>query len=599
MVSTRLRKLLPILLVVCLMMTMSAFGGKALATNSSTGGSVVMEGVGQGKHGDIKVEVSFSDNKITDIKVMEQKENPVLAEPVFKQLKENVMTANSPEVDVISGSTVTSKGYLEAIRNAIKKSGLTLAVAGAASNTQKTKEAADQTYDVVVIGAGGAGFSAAIEAKKAGASVVMLEKMPTVGGNTLISGGEMNAPNNWVQRALGITGDSADLFYEDTMKGGDNLGTPKMVRILADNALASAEWLRDDIKVQFLPDHLFQFGGHSKQRALIPVGQTGAEMITKLKAKADTDKIVIKTNMKAETLLTNDQGKVTGVTATSSTGDKITFHANKGVVLATGGFGSNIEMRKKYNPEMDEKYMSTDSPGSTGDGIVMAEAVGAQLTNMKYIQTYPVCNPVTGVISLVADSRFDGAILINQKGKRFVEELERRDVISRAILAQPGSYTYQLWNQQIADISKTNEVHKDEYDQMVKQGVLYKAKTIEDAAKFFKIDVKTLKATINKVNKYAKTGKDLDFHHRAGLKSLAKGPYYIQKAVPSVHHTMGGLVIDEKTRVINEKGEIIPGLFAAGEVTGVIHGTNRLGGNAIADIITFGRIAGQNVAAKN
>lgn len=595
---TYTKQLVSILLVVSLMLMLAACAEKDAVT-SDAGGTRVVEGIGQGKHGDIKVEVTFADNQITDIKVVEQKENEVLAEPVYTQLKEVVIAANSAEVDAISGSTVTSNGYLEAIQDAITKSGLTLAAAGAASSTGQNQEEAEQTYDVVVIGAGGAGFSAAIEAKQAGASVVLLEKMPTVGGNTLISGGEMNAPDNWVQRALGIDDDTADLFYEDTLKGGDHLGSPEMVRILADNALASAEWLRDEIKVEFLPDNLFQFGGHSRKRALIPVGHTGAELITKLKAKTDADKITIKTNMKAESLLTNDQGKVTGVTATSGSGDKITFHANKGVVLATGGFGSNVEMRKKYNPELDEKYMSTDTPGSTGDGIVMAEAIGAKLTNMQNIQTYPICNPETGVISLVADSRFDGAILINQEGKRFVEELERRDVISKAILAQTGGYTYQFWNQEIADISKTHEVHKDEYDQLIKQGLLYKADTVEDAANFFKIDVAELKATMKKVNEFAKTGNDLDFHHRAGLKSLENGPYYIQKAVPSVHHTMGGLVIDEKTHVLNDKGAIIPGLYAAGEVTGVIHGSNRLGGNAIADIFTFGRIAGQQVVAEN
>lgn len=595
------KRILAMLLAVCLVLMTAACGGTEIpsANNSEDAGTKVVEGVGQGKHGDIKVKVTFTDNQITDIEVVENKENEVLAEPVYTQLKEVVIAANSPEVDAISGSTVTSNGYLDAIKDAIAKSGLTLAAAGAAANNAQSKEAAEQTYDVVVIGAGGAGFSAAIEANQAGAQVVLLEKMPTVGGNTLISGGEMNAPNNWVQQKLGITDDTADLFYEDTLKGGDNLGTPEMVRILADHALESAEWLRDEVKVEFLPDHLFQFGGHSRKRALIPVGHTGAELITKLKTKTEERGVTIKTSMKADALITNDEGRVTGVEATDASGNKIIFHANMGVVMASGGFGSNIEMRKKYNPEMDEKYMSTDTPGTTGDGIVMAEALGAKLANMEYIQTYPVCNPETGVISLVADSRFDGAILINQEGERFVEELERRDVISKAILAQTGGYAYQLWNQTIADIGKTIEAHQDEYDMLVKQGLLYKADTLEEAAKFFDVDIDTLKATVKKVNQYASTGDDLDFHHRGGLVSLETGPYYIQKAVPSVHHTMGGLVIDEKTHVINEEGSIIPGLYAAGEVTGVIHGTNRLGGNAIADIFTFGRIAGQQVVAEN
>ncbi|MCG7408442.1 flavocytochrome c [Paenibacillus sp. ACRRX] len=591
---TQATKLLSVVLILCLAFSLSACGSTD-NTASKSEGAVKEIGVGNGKHGDIKVEVTFADGKITNVDVLEQKENEVLAEPVYTQLKDSVIQANSAEVDAISGSTATSKGYLEAIQDAITKSGLTLAAGSAVGNSKSTEET-DQTFDVVVIGAGGAGFSSAIEVKKAGASVVILEKMPTIGGNTLISGGEMNAPNTWVQQALGIKDDTPELFYQDTMKGGDNLGKPEMVKILAEQALASAEWLRDEIKVEFLPDHLFQFGGHSRKRALIPVGHTGAELIKKLKAKTDELQIPVKTSMKAENLLMDASGRVNAVEATSKDGQKITFHANKGVVIATGGFGSNVEMRKKYNPVLDESYMSTDTPGTTGDGIVMAQELKAGITNMENIQTYPVCNPKTGVISLVADSRFDGAILINQSGQRFVEELERRDVISKAILAQEGKYAYQFWNQHIADIGKTIEVHQDEYDQLVKDGLLYKANTIEEAAKFFKVDPKALQDTVNKVNAYAKTGKDLDFKHRSGLVSLEQGPYYIQKAVPSVHHTMGGLVIDKDTRVLAEDGNVIPGLYAAGEVTGVIHGANRLGGNAISDIITFGRISGQNIA---
>ncbi|GGG19877.1 flavocytochrome c [Paenibacillus aceti] len=592
----KLRSVGSIILILSLVFMLAACGGNKNnnASNAGKDGIITSIGEGDGKHGTIKVEVSFENNEIKDIKVLEQKENEVLAEPVFKELKDTIITSNTAEVDAISGSTVTSNGYIDAVKDAIAKAGLTL-VAKQAAGKDGAEEAAEQTYDVVVIGAGGAGFSAALEAKQAGASVVLLEKMPSVGGNTLISGGEMNAANTWVQEKMGIK-DSVDLFVEDTLKGGDNVGDPEMVRVLAENATAAAEWLKNDVKVNFLEDNLFQFGGHSVKRALIPEGHTGAELITKLKTKLDEMGIDLKTNTKADKLLADESGKVTGVEATGANGNKITFHANKGVVIATGGFGSNVEMRKQYNPEFGEKYMTTDAPGSTGDGIVMAQDLGAALTNMESIQTYPVCNPETGVISLVADSRFDGAILVNQSGKRFVEELERRDVISRAILAQPGGYAYQLWNQDIGDISKTAEVHKDEYDMLVKQGVLYKADTLKEAAEFFKIDPEALQETIDRVNKFAKAGKDEDFNHRAGLKDMSKGPYYIQKAVPSVHHTMGGLVINKTTQVMNEKGEPIPGLFAAGEVTGVIHGTNRLGGNAIADAITFGRIAGQEVA---
>ncbi len=583
-----LKKLFSLLLVVTMLFTLIT------GCTSSNSEAKKYIGEGQGKHGTLKVEVTVEKDKIKDIKVLESKENIVLSEPVFSRIKNLMIDKNNANVDAVSGSTVTSQAYITAVQAALKKAGLKLSDTKIAVEPVKEKETT-QEYDVVVIGAGGAGFSAAIEAKNAGANVVILEKMPSIGGNTLISGGEMNAPGNWVQKNLNITNDSADTFYKDTVKGGDNKGIPELVKVFADNALASAEWLRDYVKVKFLEDQLFQFGGHSVKRALIPEGHTGAEMISKFKTKADELKIPIKLETKAEELIA-EGGRVVGVKAKNAAGQDLVFKAKKGVVIATGGFGSNVEMRKKYNPEMDEKYLTTDAPGTTGDGIVMAEKLNAATMGMEYIQTYPISNPKTGLISLVADSRFDGAILINQEGKRFVEELERRDVISKAILAQTGKYTYQLWNQDIDNISKTISVHKDEYDELIKEGLLYKADTLEDAAKFFNIPVENLKATVERVNEFAKTGKDLDFNYRGKFVSLEKGPYYIQKAVPSVHHTMGGLVIDATAKVKTNDGKVIEGLYAAGEVTGVIHGTNRLGGNAISDIVTFGRIAGKNAA---
>lgn len=554
----------------------------------------VFEGTGNGKHGDIKVEVTMKDNHIEDIKVLNHGENKVLAEPVYEELEQTIINQNSTEVDVVTGSTATSEGYLEAVNDAVKKSGMTLVASKKVSNKSE-KEPTEQTFDVVVVGSGGAGFSAAIEAKEAGKSVVLIEKMPAVGGNTLISGAEMNVPNNWVQEKLGIKGDSPEKMAEDTIKGGDELGDPHMIQVMTENALDAATWLKDDIKVEFLDDQLFQFGGHSYKRALIPKGHTGQEVITKFRAKADKLEIPIKLNTTAKELI-QENNRITGVKAENKEGQMITYKAKNGVVLTTGGFGSNVEMRKKYNEKMDESYMSTVTEGSTGDGIIMAEAVGADLTNMENIQTYPICNPKTGVISLLADTRFDGAILVNQEGKRFVEELERRDVISNAILEQTGGYTYQLWNDDINKISGTMKVHEAEYEELLKQKMIVKADTLEEAAAFFDIDIQNLKETVKKVNQYAKDGKDKEFNHRGELVSLAKGPYYIEKAAPSVHHTMGGLVINDKTEVLNKDGQPIPGLYAAGELTGVIHGSNRLGGNAITDIIVFGRIAGQEVS---
>lgn len=557
---------------------------------------VTTQGTGVGKHGDVTVAVTFDSGKIKDIKIVKQQENPVLAAKVFTDLKQHVIDTNSVQLDAISGATFSSKGFLDAVADAAKKAGVTLSKADKKAIKKAVKALPkESSYDVVVIGAGGAGFSAAIEAKNAGANVVLLEKMPAVGGNSLISGAEMNAAKNWVQPKLGINDDSPELHAEDTYKGGDMKGDMNVIKVMTHNALDAAKWCRDYLGVRFEDDNLFFFGGHSRKRALIPVGHTGTEFITKFQAKADELGIPVITNMKAEELIKDKSGRVVGVKATMNSAS-YTFNAKGGVVLATGGFGANPEMVKKYNPKIDERFKTTDAPGTTGEALYMAERAGAQLVNMGYIQTYPICDPISGVIELIADARFDGAIMLNQEGKRFVEELQRRDVLSEAILKQTGGYCWVLWNDKIGSISNTVKEHPPEYEAFTKQGIMATCDDLKCVADFTKIPFDSLKGTVNRVSSMTGKGNDKDFNHRSGLVDMTQGKYYVIKAVPSVHHTMGGVRINEKAQALTAEGKVIPGLWAAGEVTGVTHGTNRLGGNAYTDIIVFGRIAGKAAA---
>ena len=568
----------------------TVFAGGAMAA------AVTAEGTGVGKHGDVTVAVTFDGGKITDIKVVKEQENKVLARGVYTDLKDQVIATNSADLDVISGATFSSKGFLDAVKDAAKKAGVTLSKADKKAIKKVAKDLPkNSSYDVVVVGAGGAGFSAAIEAKNAGANVVLLEKMPAVGGNSLISGAEMNAAKNWVQPKLGINDDSPELHAEDTYKGGDMKGDMKVINVMTHNALDAALWCRDYLGVRFEDDNLFFFGGHSRKRALIPVGHTGTEFIAKFQAKADELGIPVITNMKMTDLILDKDGRVSGVKATMN-GAEYTFNAKGGVVLATGGFGANKEMVKKYNPKIDERFMTTDAPGTTGEALYIAEKAGAELVNMGYIQTYPICDPISGVIELIADSRFDGAIMLNQEGKRFVEELDRRDVLSEAILNQTGGYCWVLWNDNIGKISNTVGTHTTEYDAFTKQGIMATCDDLKCIADFTKIPFDQLKKTVDRVTSMAGKGNDKDFHHRGGLMDMSQGKYYVIKAVPSTHHTMGGIRINEKAQALTKEGKVIPGLWAAGEVTGVTHGTNRLGGNAYTDIIVFGRIAGKAAA---
>ena len=578
-------------LMLCAALSISAFGVEFKE------GTYV--GEAKGYRGEVKVEVKTSKNKIEEVKVIKNTDTPIISESAAKKVPEQIVKYQSLRVDGVSGATGTSRALTSAVRNALKNSGADLKELNKKPVIEAKKLVKEtQNKDVVVIGAGGAGLVAAIEAKNNGAkNVIVLEKMAFAGGNTLISGGEYAAPNNWVQVKKGLK-DSNDAFYNDILKGGDNEGDPKLVRVLADNALSGAEWLKDYINMTFEDRQMF-FGGHSVERSLVPQGSTGVEMISKLLAKAEELNIPVLYETPATELIV-DKGRVTGVKAVSE--DKeYTFLAKDGVILATGGFGSNLEMRVKYNKDVDENILSTNTVGITGDGITMAEKIGAQLEDMPFIQTYPTCDPISGALLYFGDVRLvGGSILVNQEGKRFVEELERRDVISMAIKNQTGNAAYQFCDEAQVKLSGVAEHHADEVNYLFNNKLLVKADTIKEAADFFGIDATELEKTVAKYNQYAKDGKDLEFNKRGKLTPFeAKGPFYIMKAVPAVHHTMGGIKIDENARVINTKGEVIKGLYGAGEVTGDIHGTNRLGSDAIADITVFGRIAGQNVVKDN
>ena len=580
-----MKKLISVLLSMLLVLSLTVTGLAADGT---------FQGEGAGKGGMITVEVTVENGELSAINVLSHGETPGFAD-ALGTVSAAMIAANQVDVDGVTGATLSSNGLKAAVTAALASAGITpdqlnaKAVAEAVSD----REAA-YTADVVVVGAGGAGLAAAITAAENGASVILVEKMSNVGGNTLISGGEMAAPGNWMQEKEGIA-DDVETFYNDVLKGGDNEGDPELIRVLAENALDGALWLRDDINVTF-EDYMLFFGGHSIKRSLVPLNASGVELIQKLNAKAESLGITIHKGTRATKLEMTD-GKVNTVKADYN-GQEITYTANKGVVLATGGFGSNIEMRKQYNPQMDEKILSTNSVGSTGDGVVMAQELGAQVVDMQFIQTYPTCDVETGALLYVGDVRLEGrSILVNLEGKRFVEELERRDVISLAVTEQTGGVSYMFWDEASMVASGVAASHQQEYDDLIRRGKLVKADTIEEACAHFGINAEELKATVERYNQYAADGKDLEFNKRGTLTAFGEGPYYIMVSTPAIHHCMGGLKINTSAQVIDTEGNVIPGLFAAGEVTGDIHGTNRLGSDAIADIIVYGRIAGENAAA--
>lgn len=457
--------------------------------------------------------------------------------------------------------------------------------AGELDATAGATRYADQNADIVVIGAGGAGLTAAIQAVQDGAAnVVVVEKMPVTGGNTIRSTGGLNASGTKYQQADGIE-DSVALFVEDTMKGGKELNNKDLVTTMAENSAAAVDWVNDiggDLSV------VGMFGGASVKRIHRPsdTSAVGPMLMKALNEKAAALGIPVILNTTAAEIVTAEDGGVSGVWVTGPVG---TYLINaKAVILATGGFGANAEMVEQYSPAL-KGFGTTNHAGATGDGIKMAEELGAAFVDMEQIQTHPTVNPDTQTM-YTEGVRGNGAILVNKEGLRFVNELETRDVVSAAILEQTDGQCWMVFDQAVRDSLKAIESY-------LSAGIVFEGETVEELAAQTGVPADALAQTLTAYAGYADAGQDPDFG-RADMEARLDTPkYYACLCAPAIHHTMGGVKIDTKTEVLTADGSAIPGLFAAGEVTGGVHGANRLGGNAVTDIVVFGRIAGSGAAA--
>lgn len=443
------------------------------------------------------------------------------------------------------------------------------------------------TTDVVVVGGGGAGLSAAIAAREKGANVVLVEKMLMLGGNTNYATAGINAADTKLQKKLGIE-DSAELFYNDTMKGGKNVNNPELVKKLTTDSANIIDWLTE--RGADLSEVVFT-GGQSAKRTHRPAGgqAVGPVIVDALAETAEKDGIDVRTESEVTKLIKTGD-KVTGVEVKHK-GETYNITA-KAVVMATGGFGANAKMVAEYKPSL-EGFGSTNSPAITGEGIKMVKAVGGDLVDMTEIQTHPtVVHKKTAMITEAV--RGEGAILVNREGKRFVSELETRDVVSKAELEQTGKSAFLVFDQEVRE--KLGAING-----YVRKGFTVEGATVEELAGKIGVDAKGLVDTMAKYNGYVKAGEDKDFGKTALPRELVKAPFYAIEVSPAVHHTMGGVRINTNAEVLTADGKVIPGLFAAGEITGGVHGANRIGGNAVTDITVYGKTAGENAAdfAKN
>ena len=619
-----MKKILALILAVCMVFSMGAVVQAAAVSGEFTGSAM-------GFGGEVTVTLTLADGKITACTATGDKETTGVGSVVIDTFPAIVAESGSIAVDAVSGATFSSNAFAEAAAAALTAAGLN---PDDYKTAIETAAGEDRTVDVdvVIVGAGGAGMTAAIAAAGDGLNVVVVESQAMVGGNSVRSTGGMNAaktplqdnntfgeeagvektliaaegyPDNEAITALAATVseqweaykanpegyfDSVELMELDTMIGGKGINDPELVKTLCENTADSITWLES---VGAPLTSVGAFGGASVKRIHRPVnaeGKTvsvGAYIVPILEKNLTDAGVEVILNTTVDTILTDDSGAVCGVTGVANDGSKLTVNADA-VILATGGFGANLEMVVSYKPEL-EGFMTTNASGIQGQGILMAQALGAATVDMEQIQIHPTVEANTAAL-ITEGLRGDGAILVNAEGKRFIDEVGTRDVVSAAEIAQTGSYGYLIVDQAMVDASSVIQGY-------IKKGFTTQGDTYEALAAELGMDEAAFAETMNAWNACVEAKSDPEFGRTSFANPLNTAPYYAIKVTPGVHHTMGGLKINSATEVLTEDGTAIPGLFAAGEITGGVHGANRLGGNAVADFVVFGRIAAESAAS--
>ena len=618
---------------------LTACGGGSSSSTAASAGSGDAAGGVSGEFtgtatgmGEVSVTITLTDGVITGCEIVGDSETEGIGSVIVENAPEEIVSGNKGAIDVVSGATITSNAVNEALAAALAAAGLDAADFTGSGDAAAAEDRVVDT-DIVIVGAGGAGMTAAIAAANEGKNVVIVESQAMVGGNSVRSTGGMNAAKTpaqdenefaesagvektletaasewagneaitaladtvagqWAEYQANPVGyfDSVELMELDTLIGGHGTNDPALVEALCSNSADAIAWLSEQgIELTSVSS----FGGASVKRIHRPVdseGKTisvGSYMIPLLQSKCEELGVEILLNTTANKILTDADGAAVGIEATDKNGAAVTVNA-KAVILATGGFGANLDMVVEYKPDL-AGFMTTNAPGAQGQGIDMAVAIGAGTVDMDQIQIHPTVEANTAAL-ITEGLRGDGAILVNAEGNRFTDEVGTRDVVSAAEIAQTGSYSWLVIDQAMADASSVIQGY-------IKNGYTVTGETYEELAEAMGVDAAAFAATMDKWNAAVAAGVDEEFGRTSFANPLDTAPYYAIKVTAGIHHTMGGLTINPQTQVLAGDGTVIDGLYAAGEVTGGVHGGNRLGGNAVADFVVFGRIAGEQAAA--
>ena len=644
------KKFVAALLCVAMVLTLLAGCGSSSSSTAASGSVAgTYEGTGKGRNGDIVVAVTLDDDAvITNIEVKEQQETEGVGDIAFDPMISQMVENNSIAVDAVATATLTSNGLLEAVRNALTAAGVDPdSYNGEVAST--TGEDTTYDVDVAVVGAGGAGMAAAAAAAENGASVLVLEKAASIGGNTKLGEGTYNVADAARQQQLTMTADNCkeveaalavttdDPEYQaliddtradyekwqaedgktlfdspnwhalQTYIGGGSIDNIELIRTYANGAVDALDWLENTIGVPFKNDYIFMaIGGKwARGHQVDLIAATGKESdnggriyIEKLQNYAEKLGTTIETNAKVTTLTVGDDGAVNGCVAERTDGSTITVNA-KTVILATGGYAASSDLVYKYSNGTITTKLTSCAATSTGDGLALAENVGGNLINLDQIQVHPLGDPIDdcGCVSEFVGNWLSATeyMFVNKEGKRFINEDNTRYAISMAELQQTDG---QMWLIVDSSAIAGDDTRNELIDKLLSDGHSVKADTLDELAEKIGVDADTLKATVEAYNAGMTSGSDEFGKATSEDSTILQAPFYASLRTPTVHYTMGGIQIDTEAHVLNADGNAIPGLYAAGEVASGIHGNNRLGGNAYPDIITFGRIAGTNAAAE-
>ena len=635
------------LLVACVMLLCCAFAQTAFAADELTFTPGTYTASFRGRNADLTVCITVDEHAILSVEVPEHFETQGIGTIAVTNVPAQIMERQSLDVDVVTGATLTRAAILYAAEDCLTQAGADISLLK--QHVAAKAEPIEMTADVIVVGAGGAGMSAATTVLEQGMSVIIVERNAYVGGNTMTSGGGYNAcdpvrqadvdSNPGLQRQLEsyldedpanygdfgpalatlqdqireyLAGDTTKIFdsvelhifqaYNATvrtdMNGNTIIPDYNLVRIMCENALPTIDWLEDmGIVWQDFTNTLAGAIWPRTHHPVAPDGSTGTGIVytdTLAERVLEFGGTILLETRANELIYEND--RVAGVTATTSAGTPVTLHANKGVILCSGGYAANFEMCCEFNTYWDnlEKIRITSNLVSTqGDGITMARKLGADTVGMGFIQLLPldVSDGAAGSTAWLGGGA-DYMVLVNKEGKRFVNEYAARDVLCSSTLAQTDGQMFDVSDAAI--LRAANRSEKYIADQAILNHYVV-ADTLEELAGLMGVPADDFVAEIEKYNTFTHNGLDEDFNRTSIGMPLEEGPFYASLKAPGTHHTMGGLRIDTGARVLDTDGNAIAGLYAAGEVTGGIHAGNRIGGNAIADCLIFGRIAGNSI----